>query len=699
MSDASKTKPELLAELRALRGEVARLVGGAAAATAGAALGDDLWGDPSAWKSARDALRASEHRLVTLAENATDLIAEVDSEGRFLYVSPNCKAILGRSPEETIGSTLNEIIGAGHVHSEDSTRLAEGFQRNVAAGDGGEIEFRFRHADGTWHWFESKGRTYRLSDGSLRAVVISRDVTERHRTRAELAESQERYRLLAHGSRDAIWEMDAEGRLVYASPAVQDLIGYRPEEITGTTPFHLVHADEIEAVVESFLRSIARRRRVSAGSYRMRHRDGSWRWVEGWGVTYLRADGETRFLCVTRDISERVAAEEERRALERQMQQAQKLEGLGVMAGGIAHDFNNLLTPILGDASLALMDLPGDAPVRAALQRIQRAAQRAAALTNQMLAYAGTGPLLLEPVDLSKLVREMAQLLESAISSEAVLVYRLESGLPAVEADATQLSQVVMNLITNAAEAVGDGPGRIVVQTSRVEIDGGASRSVIGEAIPPGPYVFAEVADDGCGMDEDTRGRIFDPFFTTKFTGRGLGLAAVLGIVRGHRGAIEVESAPLRGTRVRVLLPSAGGRALPAPRGSGEEVPWQGEGAVLVIDDDEGVRELAAATLRRSGLTPLTAADCGEAVEQLRARRDTVRAVLLDRTMPGIGGAETLEALRRVCPDVPVVLMSGYSEERAAEDLGLRDLAGFLQKPFLPSTLVSALRRVLDGAD
>jgi signal transduction histidine kinase len=449
--------------------------------------------------------------------------------------------------------------------------------------------------------------------------------------------------------------------------------------------------------MERFLEALKSGAPIRVDSFRLRHRDGHYLWCEGVGLTYHAADGGLRLVGVIRDVSERIRAEREHTELEDRIQQTQKLEGLGVMAGGIAHDFNNLLTPILGDTSLALMDLEPESPVRERLEKVQRAAQRAAALTNQLLAYAGRGPLVTEPINLSQLVLEMAQLLESSLSQKAVLGYEMSADAPPIEGDAAQLSQVVMNLITNASEAFGDGSGRVAIRTGQIEGRRISPSAVLfGHPVEDALYSYFEVEDNGCGMSSATRARIFDPFFTTKFTGRGLGLAAVLGIVRGHDGAVELESHPARGTRFRVLLPAAPAEVVIHPVGQ-DSGSWEGDGTVLVVDDDDGVRELVRICLERAGLTVLESADGAEAAAVFADRASEIEVVLLDSTMPAAGGDEAFEAIRHLRRDVPVVLMSGYSRERAAENFAGADLAGFLQKPFLPSELVAQVRAALEG--
>ena len=648
--------------------------------------------------SVGEALRASQDRFDALTHNASDLIVELDAEGRFLFVSDNCELILGREPEELVGHSIAEFAASGRVHPEDRGAMLAGFAETVATGErSGRRVARFLLADGAWHWFESQFTTYQGRSGQWRSLAICRDITDRLRAQEELRESEERYRLITDTAHEIISEVDTEGRVTYVSPAVEQVLGYRPEDLVGTTPVMLLHPDEVERAVESLLTGIRTGLPMRTEPYRARHKDGSWRWLESEGLIYTRSAGEVRFLMVGRDITERIRAQEERVAFDARMRQVQRLEGLGVMAGGIAHDFNNLLTPILGDATLALIDLPADSPVRARVERIQKAARRAATLTHQMLAYAGKGPLLVESLDLTHLVREMAQLLESSVARRAQLVYDLDEDLPPIEGDAAQICQVVMNVITNAAEAVAAGGGGIEIRTGSLVRQGSPRSDWIGEDLPPGPAVYFEVVDDGCGMPPETLARIFDPFFTTKFTGRGLGLAAAIGIVRGHGGAIEIETHAGRGTRFRVMFPASGRRPAAGAEAAGEIAGWRAQGTVLVIDDDEGVRDLVGETLERAGLAVLHAPDAATGIDLFARHAEAIDLVVLDCTMPAARGEDPLEAIRRLRPAARILLVSGYSEERAAGPLSGRGLAGFLQKPFLPERLLEQVRAALAG--
>ncbi|MCP4644231.1 MAG: AAA family ATPase [bacterium] len=425
-----------------------------------------------------------------------------------------------------------------------------------------------------------------------------------------------------------------------------------------------------------------------------------------YNVSVLTDDeGRPRYLLsIGRDVTERKRAEEERLGLERQVQHTQKLESLGVLAGGIAHDFNNILLAVLGYADLAIQDLPETHPAMASVREIEKGATRAAELTRQMLAYSGRGRFAIEAVDVSALIDDVAHLLRTSIPRTVALNLHLERSLPAVEADVSQLQQVVMNLITNASEAIGDEAGVMFLSTGEVTCsEEYLAQSLVTPTDPedapsPGVYVYFEVRDTGCGMDEDTRSKLFDPFFTTKFTGRGLGMAAVLGIVRGHKGAIMLDTEPGKGTTFRVFFPAVRGRRPHATVATPDDSATPGStghGTVLVVDDEDVVRSLASTILQRHGFTLLTAADGREAVEVFREHADEVTCVLLDLTMPHMDGEQTFEALRAIRQDVPVILSSGYDEQVATQRFSDKGLAGFIQKPYQMAKLMAKVREVL----
>jgi two-component system, cell cycle sensor histidine kinase and response regulator CckA len=375
---------------------------------------------------------------------------------------------------------------------------------------------------------------------------------------------------------------------------------------------------------------------------------------------------------VNRELRES-AMRRERRNLEEQLRHAQKLESLGLLAGGVAHDFNNLLTGILGNASLALELTPPDSETGGMLRDIIRASERAADLTRQLLAYAGKGRFLIERVDVSELVRDISELLRSSVPHTVELELHLGAGLPAVEADASQMQQLVMNLILNAVEATGERPGVVRVSTGVREIRPlEKPLHFRADSPPPGTYVAIEVSDDGCGMNEIVKSQIFDPFFTTKFTGRGLGLAAALGIVRGHKGAVGVESAEGRGSTFTVLLPALG----PVAR--------------------QVVRRAARATLEHFGYSVFEASDGRDGADLFSRLHDRVSCVLLDLTMPRMDGYEVWRYIHRIRPDMRVVISSGFDESEARKQFTEAPALDFIQKPYTAAALVRKIRFALD---
>ncbi len=444
----------------------------------------------------------------------------------------------------------------------------------------------------------------------------------------------------------------------------------------------------------------------------LREQQGLLRRARAWSIAFLLlvlvpigislAEVVQRNAQLATEMAERKQAEEQRLALERQLLHAQKLESLGLMAGGVAHDFNNILAVVLGHADLARLLVPDGSEAQASIDDIIAAGVRATGLCRQMLAYSGRGRFVDEPVDLSVEVRQMVDILRATTAKTAQLEMDLAEGLPAVLADASQIQQVVLNLVVNAAEAV-KGHGLVSIATGEAWCTAETLRSPwSGESLEAGRYVWLEVADNGVGMDEETQQRIFDPFFSTKFTGRGLGLAAVLGIVRGHRGTVLLDSAPGRGTTFRVLFPATD-RPVSAPAAVPEGLTaWSDGGKILVVDDDDLVRDVAGRILATMGFTPIPAGSGPEAVATWREQGDDIDCVLLDLTMPGMSGAEVFRAIRELSPQARIILTSGYDEQEATRDLVGQGLAAFHQKPYLAADLAATLRAVLsaptDGA-
>ena len=385
----------------------------------------------------------------------------------------------------------------------------------------------------------------------------------------------------------------------------------------------------------------------------------------------------------------------ERKLIESQFLQAQKLESLGILAGGIAHDFNNILMAIFGNVDLALLHLGKESPAVENLTRIQQAAARAADLTKQMLAYSGKGRFIVESLDLNGMIEKMLQMLKVSISKKALIELNLHRPLPLVEADTTQMHQILMNLVINASEATGVAEGRITLTTGDIVCDRNyLNDGHLSENLSEGRYVYLEVTDTGCGMNKDTMAKLFDPFFTTKFAGRGLGLAAVLGIVKGHKGAIKVKSEPGMGTTFRVLLP-ASELSFEQVRQESNTDDWKGSGTVLLVDDEDEVRGIGAEMLKILGFTPITAKDGREAVMIFKEKPD-ISLVILDLTMPFMDGNQCFCELSRLDSNVKVIMSSGYNEQDVNQGLVCKGISGFIQKPYSLAALREAIKVVAE---
>ncbi len=510
---------------------------------------------------------------------------------------------------------------------------------------------------------------------------------DREDARLALLESEVRYRRLVQDAPLGVIACDLTGKILTANENVVEMMG--SPSVEATLAINLL---EFPPLIEAGVADVVGR---CMRSGERQHAEVSY--VSAWGKalelrfhlapTFDRAGAVTGCQAIVEDVTEY-------RHAEAALLHAQKLESLGVLAGGIAHDFNNLLVSVMGNAGLALGEVGAKAPVRRYLEGIETAAERASDLTRQLLAYAGKGRFVVEPIDLSEMVEEMTHLLDVSISKNVLVQFDLARDLPAVEADASQVRQIVMNLVINASDAIGDVDGVVGVRTgvrSAAEVAAGPI-PLHGEPLGDGSYAYLQVQDTGCGMDAETQARMFDPFFTTKFAGRGLGLAGVLGIVRSHHGGITVESLPGEGTTFTVYLPASTvpvpTRAKPAQDSGGEPC----SGTILVVDDDPNVVTVAQRILERGGFAVVTARDGVEALEVFAEHADEIAAVVLDMTMPRMSGHETLQHLRQRRRDLPVILTTGYSEQEAMDRFADQGLNGFLQKPYRSAALLGCVR-------
>lgn len=534
-------------------------------------------------------------------------------------------------------------------------------------------------------------------------VFTAVDMTKRFHDRVTLKRSEDRFRVIsemvsdhAYGLRVrpegiTAWKWGTGNRnTIFGAPLEKwDFLGQWRK---------FVHPDDAD-ILDKHLEKLLAGERDTA-EFRIIRPSGEVRWMinqsHQWGD---REYGPGNYIIgALHDVTEARLAEQERRNMEARVQQSQKMESLGILAGGIAHDFNNLLMAILGNADLALADLSTASPARPYLESIESASRRAASLCQQMLAYSGKGRYVVESLDLNEVISEMAHMLELSVPNNALLRFKFSESLPLIEADSTQIRQIVMNLVTNSSEAMGDQSGIIVISTTAVECSSDdLARFSLDETLPPGLYVALEVQDTGCGMDEATRSRMFDPFFTTKFTGRGLGMAAVMGIVRGHKGAIEVKSEVGRGTTIRVLFPARKGSESEelSPFASRPQ-SWKGIGTLLIAEDEEYVRTLTKTMLERLGFQIIAASNGLETLDLYRTHRKEIDCVLLDLTMPGMDGQETFRELRKIDSSIPVVITSGYDKQRVTEQFADEEPTGFIQKPYTLLSLSETLQRVLE---
>ncbi|MBL0209535.1 MAG: PAS domain S-box protein [Holophagaceae bacterium] len=567
------------------------------------------------------------------------------------------------------------------------TRL-EARARLAALGPDEVLRGKFQHRTraGALIDVEVTSQPIELGGRGLRFTLV-RDITESRRTEAALEASEARYRAVVEQAGEMIFFFEVTTkRIVEANDAFQLTLGYGAGDLETLTLYDLVEADR-----ESVDRNVAHvvsEQYYHVGRRRYRHKDGRIREVEV-SANHLKEIHQDLLCAVARDVTDQVRAEAA-------MRQAQKLESLGLLAGGVAHDFNNMLTAILGNLNLAQMNLPKASPSLAYLGHIEGTVLRAADLTRQMLTYSGKGRFLIQAVDLGRLVDEMTHLLMASISKKVLLHSQVPEALPALEGDPAQIQQIVMNLVLNASEAIGDSEGTIGISACASDLDEAFIASHLPrQAVDAGPHVIFEVSDTGIGMSPETMSRIFDPFFTTKVSGRGLGLSAMLGILRSHHAGINIYSELGKGSTFRIYFPAhqAVEKTLePAPPPARPAFP---PGTVLVVDDESTIRATAGAMLESLGFQVLEAADGIQAVEIYQAQGTDILLVLLDLTMPRMDGKATFQAIQELNPSAKVILSSGYNREEALHPFTGADPAGFLRKPYQYKDLLTELARIL----
>ncbi|WP_136523705.1 ATP-binding protein [Geomonas ferrireducens] len=640
-------------------------------------------------RAREDALARSEAFMNTIIETEPECVKMLDSEGRL--------QMMNRAGLNMIDADSFAQVQGKCVFDRITPEFKEPFKeltRNVFRGIPGNLVFQTSGLKGRRVWLDTHAVPFRDDRGEIVSLLgITRDITEQMKSEEQRQETLLLFESLLQYSPMGIRIFDGEsGKCILLNQATADIAGGDVEQMQQQNFRSLQSWREsglLEAAETVLGDGIARVHEVEL------HTSFGKDIAMSYVLSRLMIKEKKHLLVVGRDVTDERRLTDDKKKMEAQMLHVQKLESLGVLAGGIAHDFNNILMAIMGNAELALLRLPQESPIRGNLQNIEKSSQRAADLAQQMLAYSGKGSFLIEEVNVNTLVEEMRHMLDVSISKKVEVHLELAEDLPLVEVDATQVRQVVMNLVINASEAIGDNSGVISIRTGARRCDAVTlSQLWLNDRLQEGEYVYLEVSDNGCGMDPETVARIFDPFFTTKFTGRGLGMAAVLGIVRGHKGTIQVRSTPGEGSTFTVFIPAVAGEARPQPQAQETLTAPTGTGTVLLVDDEETIRSLGTEMLETLGYRVLTAEDGAAAIDIFQRQKDDIACVILDLTMPHMDGEQALRVLRSLDPGVQVLLSSGFSEQEITQRFTGWGLTGFIQKPYRLTDLSRKLQLV-----
>jgi len=634
---------------------------------------------------AEQALRASEAQYRNLVETSRDLIWSVNLKGRWMFVNKAATSIYGYQPEEMVGRTFESFVAPEHAERflslcEEckSGRAVQAFETEHVRKDGSRVQLSMSAIavrDGHNNIIGYTGT----------ATDISARMDAEHRLRA----ANVRFTSLVAGMPLGYVVWSSDYRIQEWNPAASAIFGYAAEDVVSQPVTDLIVPPEEQAAFRQMCQSLLDGE-ACRGTVLVNRKQAGEKIKCEWFNTALpdQRGGVQSVAALVRDVSER-------ERLETQLRQSQKLESLGVLAGGVAHDFNNLLVGIMGNASLAMEQIQADSPLRVLLERVVNAGRRATALTQRMLAYAGRATCDVQVMDLNGVVHEMADFATAAVPKTVSLQIDTADDLPLIKADSGQIQQVIMNLLINAAEAIDESGGEVGVSTWAEDLDARRLATEFSDdGLVPGRYVCLEVRDTGHGMSAETLSRIFDPFFSTKFAGRGLGLSAILGIVRAHRGAVSVASKVGKGTVFRMWVPVVVAAAkADADRRRGAGVP-RGS-TVLVVDDEDEIRDVVETILSSRGIRVLTAADGTTGIDLFRNHADDIDIVLLDMNMPGMSGETVFEELRAISPKVKVMISTGYSEQETAPHFSGASLAGFVPKPYTASSLIDKIGAAL----
>jgi two-component system, cell cycle sensor histidine kinase and response regulator CckA len=631
-------------------------------------------------------VQKAEENYRSIFENAVEGIFQSTPAGRFLTVNPAMARILGYDSPEEVVEDVADISNQIYVHPEDRVKS------NALEKDQGFLhgfEFEAYRKNGERIWLSLNRRVIRDENG----IEIYREgsvenISERKRSEEELSKSEERYRDLVENAHDIIYSQDLEGNYTSMNQAGAQITGYTHAEALALNITQTV-APEFLARAREMLTAKLAGERVTAYEMDIIAKDGHRITVEA-NTKLVYHDGVAIGIQgIARDVTER-------KLLEEQLRQSQKMEAIGQLAGGVAHDFNNLLTAINGYSSLALQRLEDGHPIRSYLEEVKKAGDRAANLTRQLLAFGRKQILQPVAVNLNDVVTDLNKMLRRLIGEDIELMAKLDPALKRIKADPGQIEQVLVNLVVNARDAMPEG-GKLTIETARVELDQEYANTHVGVA--PGGYVMLAVSDTGTGMDEAIQARIFDPFFTTKEKGKGtgLGLSTVYGIVKQSGGSIWVYSEPGHGTTFKVYLPQVVAAPQKTETAVVELAPSGGVETILLVEDEDVVRGLAAKILEQSGYKVLAASRGAEAIQMCRQRTEPIHLLLTDVVMPETSGKEVADRMTELLPGLRVLYMSGYTDEAIVHHGVLDSNVEFIQKPFTPFALVRKVREVLDS--
>jgi len=623
-----------------------------------------------------------------IVQSSMDAIIRLDQQGKIQSWNPMAEQMFGFSETEVLGLLIEDTLIPNRLRSS----LMRVFYRHLKRGKGTlmnrRIEGITKCKDGSELPVDFVGSVVQQGKTLAYAMVI-RDISERKAAEQKLRDSHTNLETLVEARTSEVRNLaaiieatlnfvgmtDLQGNVLYINPAGRKMTGLTQNKPLGKLNINTFHSPETLQQLTEKVFPQALKHGVFETECEFIDQDGT---SIPTACTFMSLpESPAQLAVIARDLRKDIA-------LQQQIEHVDRLESLGVMAGGIAHDFNNILTAILGNTGMAKRKLSMHSPGQEYLQRIEQSSLQAANLCKQMLAYSGKGTFVIQHANLSSIIKEIQPLLEISIDKNVVLKLNLCETLPSVDADITQIQQILMNLVINASEAIDKRSGLIVITTGIMQVDNlYLQKSIHKPGLSTGRFVYLEVSDTGCGMDAETMKKIFDPFFTTKFTGRGLGMSAALGIVHGHQGLLNLKSEPNKGAIFKIALPISTSDDADSRKIQEIEHTDQLSGLILVIDDEETIREIASIALEEMGFEVITAIDGKDGVEVFRQHHDRVTGILLDMTMPHMNGEECYSELQKINPQIKVILSSGYSAEDATARFRGKGLAAFIQKPYL----------------